>query len=141
MCIFCVFLYLFLFLYLFYPPHRHVCEDSVRARPAEGLCQHLSVKLSPAASRPLQRGACGVTSIRRSQRLQSSHEPRRATHRDRQQYVTKARDDFFFFPSPISSGGHVFAAVDKTCQASLWQQMSEMMYPASSGQITLKNFL
>ena len=86
MIYYCVFK--FCVLSLLVPP-RHVCEDSVRARQAEGLCQHLSVSLSPASSRTLQRGACGPAPIRRSQWLQSSHEPWRAARRSRQQYVCK----------------------------------------------------
>lgn len=75
-----LFLSLSLTLSLSSTPPRHVCEDSLRARQAKSLCQHLSVKLSSTTTRTLQRGARGAAPIRRSQRLQSSHEPRRATH-------------------------------------------------------------
>lgn len=90
-----VFISLFSFSFSSIRP-RHVCEDSVRAWQAEGVRQHLSVELGPTATRTLQRGAGGAASIRRSQRFQSSHEPWRATHRNGQQYVTKATNVVLF---------------------------------------------
>lgn len=86
-------LFLCLSIPLLLPP-RNVCEDSLRAGQGEGLHQHLSVELSPTATRTVQRGARGAAPVGGSQRLQSSHEPWRATHRNGQQYVTKARDAF-----------------------------------------------
>lgn len=45
---------------------RHVCEDFLRVKQGEGIYKRLSVELSPASSRTLQREACGAAPIRRS---------------------------------------------------------------------------
>lgn len=83
------FLFIFSPLSLISPPPRHLCEDSLRAKQGESLCQHLSVQFSSTTSRTLQRRARGVASIRRSQWIPSSHEPWWTTHWNGQQYVYK----------------------------------------------------
>ena len=70
-------------------PTRHVCEDPVADRQSEDLRQHLPVHLSPAPPWALQGRAGDPAPIRGPHRLQSSHEPRRATHRNGQRWVMK----------------------------------------------------
>lgn len=68
-----------------------MCEDGLGGKQGKSFCQHLSIKLGPTSSWSLQRRARRTAPIRGSQWLQSSHEPRRATFRSRQQWVSEAK--------------------------------------------------